>query len=603
MRRSLPGILATIPLLWACGAGDSPAFGGLDLPAPPDAPAPADAPGDAGTDPGGRDVPVDPGAPDPGQPDVPGGDLPPDAAPDGGGIDVVDIDLPYPLCQPCRVDLDCKGASGNPVCIPDGNDGSWCGLECAQDAQCPDGFDCRTVRPEVRQCVPRDGGTCPCLQRYVDAGFLTTCWRENEHGRCEQDRRCDQPCTVATPAAEACNGLDDDCDGAIDDGLGSTTCGEGECRVTTANCIDGVPTACVPRDPVAEVCDNRDNDCNGAIDDEIPDLVCGLGICRNTVTACIDGRPQSCNPRPAGIETCNGLDDDCNGLDDDGLGTTTCGLGACATTVENCVAGQPQACEPGAPTDEICNGVDDDCNGPVDDGLGSTTCGKGACQVTVDNCVDGLPQACVPKDAGIETCNGVDDDCDGAIDNGFPVGQACDGPDSDQCRNGKFTCKADGTGVECAAETVVDIAEKCNGVDDDCDGQRDETGCPCPVATYGGHLYLFCTATANWEDARDRCRAVSYDLAAIADAAENKWVFDTAGKLSSDPWWIGLNDRNREGTWVWSNGEPVVYAPWQSGQPNNYFNQDCVDIYRYGANASWGDSDCGEALRYVCERP
>jgi len=81
-----------------------------------------------------------------------------------------------------------------------------------------------------------------------------------------------------------------------------------------------------------------------------------------------------------------------------------------------------------------------------------------------------------------EECNGVDDDCDGQVDEDFPLGDACDGDDSDLCTNGTFTCTDDGSGVECVNESEENITELCNLLDDDCDGEIDEdytVGDPC----------------------------------------------------------------------------------------------------------------------------
>jgi len=86
---------------------------------------------------------------------------------------------------------------------------------------------------------------------------------------------------------------------------------------------------------------------------------------------------------------------------------------------------------------------------------------------------------CQPR--GDEQCNGIDDDCDGATDEGFAVGEACDGPDSDECANGTTTCTSDGSGTECVNEDPEGIVETCNNADDDCDGDTDEelVGCGC----------------------------------------------------------------------------------------------------------------------------
>jgi hypothetical protein len=79
-----------------------------------------------------------------------------------------------------------------------------------------------------------------------------------------------------------------------------------------------------------------------------------------------------------------------------------------------------------------------------------------------------------------EKCNGKDDDCDGQVDETFPeLGQACDGADSDQCADGFWLCADDGSKAVCV-ELAGPWVEACNGKDDDCDGQVDEggaTGC------------------------------------------------------------------------------------------------------------------------------
>ncbi|MFO0555434.1 MAG: hypothetical protein U0271_44060 [Polyangiaceae bacterium] len=70
-------------------------------------------------------------------------------------------------------------------------------------------------------------------------------------------------------AREICNGLDDDLDGDVDEGLGTITCGVGACRVEVAACIDGSPATCVPGSPSPEVCNGEDDDCDGAVDEDL----------------------------------------------------------------------------------------------------------------------------------------------------------------------------------------------------------------------------------------------------------------------------------------------------------------------------------------------
>ncbi|HYV84851.1 MAG TPA: PQQ-dependent sugar dehydrogenase [Patescibacteria group bacterium] len=168
------------------------------------------------------------------------------------------------------------------------------------------------------------------------------------------------------------------------------------------------------------VCDGLDDDCNGHIDDGMAPVTCGTGACERTVAACVDGSPQTCTPGSPAPESCNGVDDDCNGVADDGMAPVTCGTGACERTVAACVDGSPQTCTPGSPAPESCNGVDDDCNGVADDDIALIVCGTGACERTVAACVDGLPQTCTPGSPTPESCNGVDDDCNGLADDVAP---------------------------------------------------------------------------------------------------------------------------------------------------------------------------------------
>jgi len=83
------------------------------------------------------------------------------------------------------------------------------------------------------------------------------------------DPDCDDQNELINPGAtETCNGLDDDCDGAIDELTEPTVCGQGAC-VSTQDCVDGRLTECVPGDPMPEVCNGIDDDCDGIIDNAL----------------------------------------------------------------------------------------------------------------------------------------------------------------------------------------------------------------------------------------------------------------------------------------------------------------------------------------------
>ncbi|MDC0746481.1 MopE-related protein [Polyangium mundeleinium] len=315
-------------------------------------------------------------------------------------------------------------------------------------------------------------------------------------------------CTPLPPPSETetCNGSDDNCDGQIDEGCtcvdgqtqscysgGAATKGVGACKDGTQTCAGGTWGPCEGETlPAAEACDSLDNDCDGTSDEDLGQTTCGAGACAKTVESCVNGMPQPCNPGMPSPETCNGVDDDCNLLIDDGLGTLTCGMGVCQKTVQACVAGQAQMCVPSMGTTETCNGVDDNCNGQTDEGNpgggGVCTTGlQGVCAAGVLNCQNGSLTCTATAMAGAETCDGQDNDCDGQTDEGNPGGGAvCStgkpgicGPGTTACTNGAPVCN----------QNAQPVAEICNGVDDDCDGQADESnpggGAACTTGLQG----------------------------------------------------------------------------------------------------------------------
>jgi len=158
----------------------------------------------------------------------------------------------------------------------------------------------------------------------------------------------------AAPMAELCNGLDDDCNGMIDDanpegGAACDTGMPGACLDGLTECTVGGLT-CVPQvAPAAEQCNNIDDDCNGAIDDGNPGGggACNTGqpgICSAGTMQCSAGA-LSCsqNQMPAASDTCgNGLDDNCNGSTDEGCcahdvciqgGPLTVGCSVCVSQI------------------------------------------------------------------------------------------------------------------------------------------------------------------------------------------------------------------------------------------------------------------------------
>ncbi|MGC6416668.1 MAG: formylglycine-generating enzyme family protein [Bradymonadia bacterium] len=283
------------------------------------------------------------------------------------------------------------------------------------DGQIDETFDLET---DVNNC-----GTCGNACPQVDNGQATCQDGVCAIGECERnwhdqnqalDDGCEYSCTqrIGAEATEFCNGLDDDCDGFVDESMGMqqapVECGiEGACRfdcVSDRGCEDDERCSdnriCVPESPVNASCDT-DDDCQvihrglACIETTAP-IPGGFETTRRCVErvdepVCDGSRGFRCVYSPdyqRGNEggRCDGIDNDCDGRTDEDFVDAlfladrrtprpcSTGLGVCRRTgVILCSpSGERTECsalagEPEAAIDDTCNGRDEDCDGEIDE--------------------------------------------------------------------------------------------------------------------------------------------------------------------------------------------------------------------------------------------
>ena len=164
---------------------------------------------------------------------------------------------------------------------------------------------------ESRECVvpPCTG---PGLQECVDG----------EWGPCEG---------YQVPGVELCNGRDDSCDGVVDNDPQDPEIGQpcgtnvGRCKKGVTRCVDGQLTCVGEVGPRPEECNGLDDDCDGIVDNNIPEELCytgppetrGVGICRSGVQSCVGGELVcQFEQTPMPFDCSNGLDNTCDGTID-----------------------------------------------------------------------------------------------------------------------------------------------------------------------------------------------------------------------------------------------------------------------------------------------
>ncbi|XP_015253776.1 PREDICTED: macrophage mannose receptor 1-like [Cyprinodon variegatus] len=116
---------------------------------------------------------------------------------------------------------------------------------------------------------------------------------------------------------------------------------------------------------------------------------------------------------------------------------------------------------------------------------------------------------------------------------------------------------------------------------------------------------IFETAEGKtWFEAQKYCRAIGGDLISFHSAAEQQLERQRYSRYNN--LWIGLSAPDQDTGYVWSDGSPVNFQHWQSGEPNNKNKvESCVEFYqrRWDQSGSWNDNQCEGYKGWICQIP
>lgn len=300
--------------------------------------------------------------------------------------------------------------------------------KCLADADCKVGGEaCDTKASKCKKLV----GACP--------------------GKATCDAKGGLLCAgAAIPKPEVCNGTDDDCDGEKDEGFEwdggaagklkvGAGCGAGVCAGGKVVCDGANKAVCDSLSKATkEGCDGLDNDCNGKVDDAACDDsdACTEDKCDATAKSCSNKVTVDCDDKdPCTKDTCDKATAKClsaahTGSCDDGNACSvgdTCGKHP-VSGKHTCLpgTGKPKCDDSNPCTDDICD-TQKGCQNKANSGTqpcytgAAGTKGKGECKAGTSFCKDGkLQGTCngevTPK--AKELCDGKDHTCNGVKDDG-----------------------------------------------------------------------------------------------------------------------------------------------------------------------------------------
>ncbi len=231
-----------------------------------------------------------------------------------------------------------------------------------------------------------------------------------------------------------------------------------------------------------------------------------------------------------------------------------------------------------------------------------------------------LPLAGCPVEDDDDSATDDDDfaDDDDATDDDDSAADDDDAATDDDDDSAEVDEDGDGylSGEDCNdldADVNPDAEDTCDGLDNDCSGQVDDgAGCDCGGLSAGdvhqawfvnGRSLLFCGQAQDHTGAYNTCDSFGYHLVSIGDEPQNNLIVAeaNAGFVKAAPdWYIGYDDIEAEGTFVWDDGTTTTWTNWFGVEPDDEpGDADCAVLEL--ATGTWADVACESTHAFVCE--